>query len=276
MSKSSKKEPAAVKGQGSGALDSICYEKSFLKEVVVRLDLLSPITAVAKKVPDKIFQVAVKRFPIPEKKLLEHHQVTITKGKPKVAKSSGPACEWLFHSKDRKRTLCLSERYVWIKEIAYTRYEDLRQDFLSVLEQIESIDGTPQPKRLGLRYINVVDDQMRDWGGWKKMIQPTLVVGHEILSPEEEASFAGSLTTFELTAEDSRLRFIFGQFNPNQPAASMKTQFVLDVDVFSDDVEAISDVKASLDLFHARAQSVFERSITSELRKRMKAASAGG
>lgn len=46
--------------------EKVCYQKSFLKEVIARIDFASPIEKLEKSVPAKLVSTIVKNFPIVE------------------------------------------------------------------------------------------------------------------------------------------------------------------------------------------------------------------
>ena len=49
-------------------LDSICYKRNFLTEVITRIDLVSPLPNLEKELPKDISKVALVSFPIDEPK----------------------------------------------------------------------------------------------------------------------------------------------------------------------------------------------------------------
>jgi hypothetical protein len=48
--------------------DNRCYEKPFLKEVIARVDFAAPVTSLGTKIPQKVGNAALEKFPILEER----------------------------------------------------------------------------------------------------------------------------------------------------------------------------------------------------------------
>ena len=44
--------------------EAACYEKTFLKEVIARIDFVAPISGLEQRLPPKLAKVLSKDFPI--------------------------------------------------------------------------------------------------------------------------------------------------------------------------------------------------------------------
>jgi len=250
-------------------LENICYAHNFLKRVIVRLDFVSPLASVSQAIPDKVFHRVVKTFALPEPREIHAQQIEIKPGEPPAGRETGVTKEWRFHSKDRLRTLCFSESYLWIEEKAYSRYGQLRADLQDVITALQETGEQLQPARLGLRYVNVIDDDLRTTDEWRGLIDPRALAVLEILDAEERSDLSEFVTTLDLTRDLCRIRMRAGQHNPSRPAKAPggRTQFSIDIDAFSTDIDATRAVPETLDLFHKEIQGLFERLITQRLRE---------
>lgn len=75
----------------------------------------------------------------------------------------------------------------------------------------------------------------------------------------------------EFKYDDFNLRFQFGMHNPDYPAAIRQKIFILDFDAYFQGAFENNQMPAMLDNFHNAIQTLFERSITDNLRERMNA-----
>jgi uncharacterized protein (TIGR04255 family) len=58
-------------------------------------------------------------------------------------------------------------------------------------------------------------------------------------------------------------------FNADYPAAIRKKSFILDYDAYYQGPQNLEDVKHNIDIFHEAVQTLFEYSISDELRSLM-------
>jgi uncharacterized protein (TIGR04255 family) len=123
--------------------EDACYRKSFLKEVIVRVDLASPVSVINQSLPARIANVALEHFPITEpQKVLER---ALQLGPAEVRHSKSEITQWHYYGKDREKRLAIASGFLFATFSRYTTYEDLKNDFLAVL-------------RVFLRHIQIPGD----------------------------------------------------------------------------------------------------------------------
>ena len=95
--------------------DDICYQNSFLKEVIARIDFAAPITSLRTNIPQKVANAAIERFPIFEerKALAQELQVSSSEVHHKREEFS----EWNYHGRDREKRLHSGIYYLTPKEV---------------------------------------------------------------------------------------------------------------------------------------------------------------
>jgi len=99
----------------------------------------------------------------------------------------------------------------------YERYENLRNEFTTILESFLNHFEQAQPSRLGLRYINQLDLQGPSPLDWQNYISNDLLglFSYDI----EGGSPSRIFHNIEVVLDDFNLRFQFGIHNPDYPAS---------------------------------------------------------
>jgi len=140
------------------------YRTPFLKEVIVRLDFSSPVTKLAKTIPQRLKEMVSPLFPISEPKEFIGKELIVTQDITKEKILEGTT--WFFHSVDRQKTLIVSRDNVNISYKKYDSFNVLKQDFLPIVEELFGTYDDFEGKRLGLRYINEItlpENNVLDW-----------------------------------------------------------------------------------------------------------------
>ena len=246
----------------------ICYKKTFLKEVIARVDLLSPLPGVATALPPPLAEVAVKAFPIPE----PHEAVQLQIGpQGAVAPTEARFTEWHFHGKERTKKLTIGSKVVLVQHQVYETYELLRDEFLSIVARVAELFQGTQHSRVGLRYVNAIDlDEPKpiDWSGY---LNPSLLSLFSFPPETDRPSLSRVFHNVELAFDAFSLRYRLGMHNPDYPAPIRQKVFVLDLDAYTQSAGDIGRLGPLLDQLHATIQSYFEKSVTDALRRLMHA-----
>jgi uncharacterized protein (TIGR04255 family) len=264
--------PTAQKGMkvgllARGNLDSIQYNRNFLKQVIVRVDFLNPIPEIESALPKKIRQSVIKKFPIEEPRSTVAQKLQISP--QEISARSEHFTEWRFHSRNSEKTLTIVPQSFFVEHRTYVTYEPVRDEFVALLNVFLEAFTNVQTSRLGLRYVNHIElDQARprDWSG---LLNRQLL---ELFSfPPEGHSEALSrlFHIVEFTFDEFQLRFQCGMHNPDYPARIKKKVFVIDMDAYQQGFVDAQDIPQSLDLFHVTIQNYFELSIDDGLREQM-------
>ena len=241
------------------------YRRTYLTEVVVRVDWLESLPSIAKKLPKSLSQRAKKSFPIaePTKKKVRQVQITVEG----IEEHEAELTEWTFHDKDRSKTLTIAPGSLFIRYTSYDSFEALRVDFTDIFAIFFSEFKDIQVSRFGLRYINNIELDEPEPLEWEGYINEKLL-GLFHFYPETQY-LSRVFHVVELNFGDSNLRFQFGLNNPDYPATIRRKNFVLDLDAYYPGLQEKDDVLSNLDIFHEKIQEIFEMSVTDNLRRKM-------
>jgi uncharacterized protein (TIGR04255 family) len=186
---------------------------------------------------------------------------------------------WQFTSGDRAWSLVLSSNALTIRAESYTRYEDLRERFISSLERAIERFRLSGRTRLGLRYVNqLVFEDVDGVSGWRESVRPELLglVSSPELAADEVVMHSLGQTRF--AEDESQLLARYGYvptavvLGDTSGEAAPRPHFLLDFDHFDarsfDDIDpaAIGD---QLDYFHGEINKLFHWCITEEGARRL-------
>lgn len=253
--------------------EEVCYEKSFLKEVISRIDFISPLPGLEKSLPPKLTKVLSDHFPIIEPTEGLTHSIELNfVGAGGMQQRQTPVRIWNFYGKDREKQLSLASQYVFVSYTRYSTYEDLKEDFSSVVATLDAAFSDTRAGRFGLRYINNIEiEGVPPIEGWGEYVAPVLITPPEFFAGQQLTRL---LHLAELKCGDLALRFNFGLPNPDYPSPIKRPSFILDLDAY---IQAAHDLGESLQYMekaHGCIRDLFEKSITDKLRERMHAQAA--
>jgi len=245
--------------------ENICYDRPFLKEVVVRVDFSSLLPGVAESIPSSLSKLALARFPIAEPRPTITQEVTLTGDRLEGKRTQ--ETEWNYWGIEREKRLAIGQGAIFETTSRYASFESLKGDLLPILEGLQKLFPDVQASRVGLRYINHLEPTLDDPLDWVKFVNPGL------LGTINHFRHTGRLTraysVFGLKFDAVDLKFQFGMLNQDFPALIRKPSFVLDLDAFRVGLQDVPEVVATLDNAHDHIQRLFEDSITADLREVM-------
>lgn len=247
--------------------EQVCYQKPFLKEVIVRVDFATPVEKLEKSVPPKLFRTIAQNFPIVEPADVLMHEVAI-EGDSLRSKNTSMK-QWSYFSKDRGQQLTLASQSFFLQYKKYNSFEDTKGHFDAVVDAMNSAFPGTMASRFGLRYINQIDLPMHNPSEWGKYIEKKLLCSRDFFDNDD--AIARLISIAELKYGDMDVRFQFGMPNPDYPAPVKRPLFVLDLDASISQAHDLKDVMTYMDDGHRRIQTLFERSITESLREKMNA-----
>lgn len=251
-------------------LDSIRYEQSKLTEVIARVDLTSPISALQEELPKEISKAALGYFPISEPLPAVKKEVAMSLQETSTREQR--FTQWNFHGRNREKLFCIEPQAFYVRYAIYESYETLRSEFLAVGRAIFDSFDQAQPSRLGLRYINQIEPSGRGPLAWNEYVNGELL---GLLSYKMEGAQPIRIwNNVELAFDEFNLRFQFGVHNPDLPARIKRGEFILDYDAYFKGLIDPDEISDQLDKYHDTIQTMFERSITDDLREVMNAASS--
>ena len=244
--------------------EGVCYDKPFLKEVIVRVDFSAPIEELGRRLPPSVKDAALKAFPISEPKRVKAQELQFDKAGLRHVESE--LTEWNFYGRDREKRLTISPLFMFMTYSSYESFEALKADFSSVLTPLcEAIRDTTA-SRVGLRYVNNVGKDAEPFV-WDLYFDKQLLGLLARFADQEHVNRVFHIVEFRY--DDLGVKFQFGLANPDFPAMIRKALFVLDFDGYAQGSQDLREILANVDRAHERIQDLFEHSITNDLRRVM-------
>lgn len=247
--------------------EQVCYQKSFLKQVIVKIDFASPVEKLDKGVPLKLVNTIVKSFPIVEPADVVMQEIDVEGNDVKSRRTTTK--QWNYYSKERDRQLGLGSQSVFVQYKRYSNYEEAKEQFGAVVDALNTAFPGTLASRFGLRYINEIDLPLNDPTDWAAYVDPRLLCSRDFFGADEPITRL--ITIAELKYGEMGVRFQFGMPNPDYPATVRRPLFVLDLDASISEAHDLPQTMSYMDEAHARIQAIFERSITLALREKMDA-----
>lgn len=248
--------------------EDICYEKPFLKEVIVRVDLSSPIRDIGKKLPPPVASRIANRFPIvePKKGIEEEMQFSPSE----MHRKRSEFTIWNYFGLEREKRVSIAPDHIVAVYRLYKTFEKLYEDFIDIMDALTNSYPDFRGRRVGLRYINVINEQssgLTDPFSWNEYINSGMLglFSHFTDRPTLNRIFH----IVELRYEGVNVKYQFGMPNPDFPAPIKKPYFVLDLDGYVDGSQDLSEIGTSINRAHEKIQELYEGSITNKLRERM-------
>lgn len=252
--------------------DDLCYPDSFIKEVIVKIDFSSPVEVFSKKLNASITKVVLTKFPLAELQKVQSQEFQVTD--TKVTTNTKEIAQWVYHSKERDKSLVISPLSIFLTVKTYQSYEKFKSDFFDVIDAILKVKPELSVNRIGIRYINVIEPKVManplDWSGF---INKPLLGSLNFKNKQDYLSRAFNILEYKF--DNTNLKYQFGIPNPDYPSVIKKKQFILDLDAYQIGAFELGEVEALVDVSHDLIQEFFELSITEDLRTLMKGKSSG-
>jgi uncharacterized protein (TIGR04255 family) len=247
-----------------GDIETICYKRNFLTEVIARVDFVSPVEGIVNELPKSVAKAALTSFPIDEPKPIIMQELAFSK-EGVDARTKKQATEWNFYGRAREKRLVIGPQAVFVTTGKYIEYGPFRDEFCSVLDVFFSEYAESQPSRLGLRYVNELKLPGVDPLDWTDHLDESLL---PLLKYKVEgARPCRVFHDLEFAFDDFNVHFRFGLHNPDYPAPICQKVFVMDFDAYCRGLLEPSDISSNLDSYHRQIQGLFERSISETMRK---------
>ena len=249
----------------------ICYKRNFLREVVARVDFISPIEELSNHLPPEISKAAKQHFPIAEPIEMVTSEIKVVPSSENVEHKIARFNQWNFHGKNREKTLSIIPSAFFVRYTKFKNFDSLRDEFMSVFEAFYERYKDLQSKRVGLRFINdfAGDDFTNEEPNpfnWHQYIKTEMISCLLYPSEEDRDKVSRALQTIEFSFENLSMRIVYGLFNPDYPSPIRKKTYILDLDAYSHVVYEAGDIHRLLDDLHTIIQKYFEHSITPEMR----------
>jgi uncharacterized protein (TIGR04255 family) len=250
--------------------DDICYKKSFLKEVITRIDFTAPIPSLSTELPSSLAKGITKFFPIhePTESIARELEIGFSEGVEQIQHRSKRSKQWNYFGKNREKKLILTSDCFLISYKEYSSYESLFTDFSEFLSVFTKCFPDTQVGRFGLRYINQIEvEKLKPPTKWNKFISDDLTNMIDFFDDPESLTRLFHLA--EMKENDLSIKFQFGMANPDYPATIKRPHFVLDFDITNQIAHDFSKSFEYMNKAHFIVQKLFERSIKDPLREVM-------
>ena len=246
--------------------DDICYSKTSLSQVIIRVDFLEFFdNSIIFESP--IEKEILKSFPKKGMRQKIGFQAmrffTDTTGQ-RTEHTTQEGIQQDYYDSDGNKTI-VSNKFIIFEVNHYKTFEITLDNFSPILKQI--IDNKEiTSMRTGIRYINIFNENsIKPQKNYFKSN-----IGSLFEANQKSSDCIRTMAMSEYLIEDMQLNFRFGMFNPQYPQIIRKNDYVLDYDCFID--EAITGYESIIDHIttgHDNIQRLFEDSITDQLRKVM-------
>ncbi len=245
--------------------EDVCYKKSYLAEVVARIDLLAPVEAFEKNISGKILNKIKAKFPIaePTESIAQHFEFAPDGVKQKELRGK----QWNFFGKEREKQLTIDSGALYVRYTKYSRFEDLVEEFQLAVNAIDQEHPNTSAKRFGLRYINQFDIGELTLSNSRKYFSESLLGTQSFGAYERQTT--RNFHIVELKFGDMNLRFQYGFPNADFPAIIKRPVFIIDIDAYSVSVISLGEALQNIEIAHGHIQKLFEESITTDLRSGM-------
>lgn len=246
------------------------YKKTFLSNVIVRVDFPNHLKT-HEDLPSILTKAILELFPISEPKKMIVKTIKFTpENKFEIEDEDLHRIEWNYYGKNREKHLVITPDSFFITYKEYESFDNLNSEFLAILEKIFEIFSDIHVNRLGLRYINEIAlPYQTDLLNWEKYLDNNLLSLFSVAKDEDRGKIARGMNNLILNYGDMILNFKYGMYNPDMPAPIRKKIFVLDYDVYYEDLQDFSEIKDNLIRFHDLIEESFESHIKEELRRVM-------
>lgn len=246
--------------------DKVCYGKTFLKEVILRIDFPAPLPALKKTIPAKVYKAALSRFPVSESQKVQAQELQFSA--TGISTNSREEMQWVFNGKEREKTLVIAPQHMVYSTRDYKSFEEMTEDFFHVLNVLRFVESELVISRVGLRYVNIIelsDGHPLDWKGY---VDDSLLGMFGFNG--RQANLSRVFHVLEYNFDEINLKCQLGVANPDYPAVVRRRQFVLDLDASSVSVYELDDLQKVISDAHSLVQDFFETSIGEQTRKLLK------
>lgn len=271
MSNRATKKTTRKISRASSPTDAILkrrYHNHFLKTVIARADLATPIS-LPSALPRKLRAQTIRSFPIFSHHLNYETNIFDTPGIPdSLNHSVERRPHWRFQDQHNTAQIDIEPSSISITYHQYSSFSNLLHAFTGTINSVStSLTEELIFKRLGLRYINQIELNEPDPTNWGKYLSERLLGIFQIADHQETISRAFHLLEFNYA--DMMMRFQYGMNNPEFPAPIKRKLFTLDYDAYYENLIEVTDIKGMLNKFHKKIKLSFEEVITNGLRDMM-------
>lgn len=244
------------------------YPKNYVKEVIARIDFLSPVNSLTKEINSNVSSAIKQIFPIAEPTDVITKQLYVKPDEEKILRTEYK--QWNFFDKKRLKQLTVDHECMFISLKIFKAFEDIQTAFSPAVDILYDSYKGLQVKRLGLRFVNHVKMQGEDPFSWEKYLNSNLLAIFTV--PEDKKKITRAIHILELSYDEFNVRFQYGMHNPDYPAPIKEKIFLLDYDAYTQGVLLKDEIKTLLPTYYTEMKKLFEKSIMPGLKEKMNAA----
>lgn len=222
------------------------YKRNFLQQAVCELRFPTLMALGESKPPSELVSVLRKDYP----HLELSNELTIGPGGTHDSVNTH-----IFRSAKLNWAISFKQSSMSIETTAYSDYKQMKERILGLVKSASKIIDTDFFTRVGIRYINIIDNGYDPADGW---VNPALV------SPLSDGNFTGVSEyagKMQLSATDGGCLLQHGvrMKKPHLGKIAIPA-YLIDIDSFRNEV-LVSDTGAALDAIHAQAFDIFDWAI---------------
>ena len=253
---------------------NICYQNSFLSQVIVRLDFME-ILQNSKVFYDDFEKNVVKSFPKKGKdRLIKLNEINlmINVKEPNESAASSEIVAGLqkeYFDKNMRNKFIVSNRFILFEINTYTSFEELFEIISDIVPGFMARTNVTI-QRMGIRYINIFEPEKIKIRKNYFEAEVASSLSKKTQDLDKELIMIRSMHLAEYSFQNMHLNFRYGMFNPEYPNLLKNDNFVLDYDCFIQEaISSPAEIMQGITNGHTIIQKMFENSITDSLRKVM-------
>lgn len=250
---------------------AICYKKTFLSKVIIRIDFMGVLPS------ESIFSMDVEKeilcnFSRKEKdQLVRFEEVNVNvmvdaNTQPSAKRNISEGIQKTFMD-NMNNKIILSNRAMICEVNNYKAFEDVMDKIKPIILAIFT-KNVVTVMRTGIRYINLFDS--REVKIRKNFFSSNIAASFENKLPIDidGVECIRTMHLAEYNIQGMHLNFRYGMYNPDYPQTLKRDNFTLDYDCFYRElINGPNEVLRYIEIGHNAIQTLFENSITDNLRK---------
>lgn len=243
-------------------METVKYKKNYLSNVIMQYQVSQK--ASSDLLEGDVLKAVLKEYPLIQPDTEEKQcNLRMDSTTPQASFTNFIRKEFLSNDGNYKLTFNLN--FITFEVKKYTCFEELVQKVDNILLTILRDHAELIILRIGLRYIDIFEEQKNMKSFFQNGIQDYIKRFEKPISDDIKVSKA--MSREEYIVEDVRAILQYGYFNQYFPAELKDKQFVIDTDIiFQGGIQKIEDIKDKIVYMKDIAQIIFENCITDKMR----------
>lgn len=244
------------------------YKRHFIKNVIFRIDFPIAIQSLeACERPVEFQRAVLGEFPILEEQNTVKQEVQLSADG--VRSTQKEARLYTFHNSNRTCKIGLEYSFLFLEDTDYQGFDAFSRLVDLAVNSLYTIWPNIPVNRLGLRYLNEISiPGINAVTEWERFINSGLLAAINLYGSEKLSRY---IVQTEFKGEDYSARILTGIPNPDYPGLIRQQQFIVDLDLYTNEAIERQDIRLRIDRYHEAIINYFENSITQSLREYMDA-----